>query len=153
MGGTPVGRLTVPVVAAPPLIAIILWLGMLAITGISGTHPVWNVRARSISEAAAFRDAGAVVRLAKPGSNLNQPQSVRAGIISDQPLMLTPIEAAAVSRQSEMVQLLLNLGASLDDAAEWQRAWCLAGDSEARILLDAHRPSGAVSGFHCAESH
>jgi hypothetical protein len=145
MGEPPVDRLTLALVSAPPICSVAVWLGLLATTAVTGTHPLWNVEARNLSEAAAFGDAGTVVRLAARGADPNRAAEIRGGIISDQPAVLAPIEAAAASRQREMVQLLLDVGATIDDPDLWQRAWCIAGDSTARELLSERQPAGGVA--------
>ena len=94
-------------------------------------------------EAAAFRDAGAVVRRIDAGEDPNRPGEVRARVIFPESTTLTPIEAAAVSRQAEMIQLLLDLGASLD-ANVWQLAWCISDEPGVRSVLALHRPAGTV---------
>lgn len=129
-------------VAAPPICAAILWAAMLAVAGLTGQHPVWDLRPRNLAEAAAFRDGGAVVRLVERGDDINRPEEVRAGVVLREPATLTPIEAAAAARQREMVQLLLDLGASLD-APVWQRAFCISDADSVRDLLASHRPPGA----------
>ena len=82
------------------------------------------------------------------GEDPNGAGEVRPGVILPESATLTPLEAAAASRQAEMVQLLLDLGASLD-ANVWQRAWCISDASSVRSVLASHRPAGAVE--NCAE--
>jgi hypothetical protein len=88
-----------------------------------------------------------VVRLAAR-EDINQPAEVRAGVIGSK-ARLSPIEAAAATREREMVQLLLELGAS-PDAAVWQRAVCISVGEGVRALLAEHRPTGASD--ECAGS-
>jgi hypothetical protein len=129
-------------VALPPIAAFVYWAGVLAIAGATGKHPVWTVEPRNLPEALALRDAGAVVRLVEDGANPNEAAEVRGRIIQREHEILTPIEAAAASRQRELVQLLLDLGA-VPDAVVWQRAWCISDAPGVRELLQAHRPPGA----------
>jgi len=86
------------VVAAPPVIVAAAWLGALAMTADHGTSPIWNLEPRNLAEAAAFRDAAALVLGAQRGDDLNLPGDVRPGIISSERQRLTPIEAAALAR-------------------------------------------------------
>ena len=133
----------VALVAVPPILAAIAWLAVLAIAGLTGRHPIWSLEPRNLAEAVAFREAGAVVRLVDAGADPNRPDEVRARVILPESAMLTPIEAAVAARQVEMVQLLLELGASID-ANVWQRAWCLSNEPGVRSVLAAHRPTGAA---------
>lgn len=132
----------VALVAAPPVLVALVWLGVLAMTVLFG-HPIWNMEARNLAEAVAFRDAGAVVRMVDAGENPDGPGELRAGIFSPSASTLFPIEAAAASREAGMVQLLLDLGAS-PSASAWQRAWCISDAQDVRDLLALHRPAGAV---------
>ena len=130
-------------VAIPPILAAIAWLAVLAIGGLAGRHPIWNLEPRNLAEAVAFRDAGAVIRRVDAGEDPDRPAEVRARVILPESATLTPLEAAAASRQAEMVQLLLELGASLD-ANVWQRAWCISNEPGVRSVLASHRPAGAA---------
>ena len=133
----------VVLVAIPPILVAITWLAVLAIGGLTGRHPIWNLQPRNLAEAVAFRDAGAVVRRIDAGEDPNRPAEVRRRVILPESAALTPFEAAAASRQAEMVQLLIDLGASLD-ANVWQRAWCISSEPGVRSVLTLHRPAGAV---------
>jgi hypothetical protein len=136
------------VVAVPPVITALAWIGALVLTALTGTHPIWTVTARNLAEAAAFRDHGAVVRLVEAGHDVNQPGEVRGGIVLPNTAMLTPVEAAAAAREREMLQLLFDFGAS-PDAAVWHRAYCISDADSVRDLLESNRPTGAVE--DCAE--
>ena len=138
----------VALVSIPPILAAIAWLAVLAIAGVTDRHPIWNLQPSNLAEAVTFRDAGAVVRRIDAGEDPNGAGEVRPGVILPESATLTPLEAAAASRQAEMVQLLLDLGASLD-ANVWQRAWCISDASSVRSVLASHRPAGAVE--NCAE--
>lgn len=138
----------VALVSGSPILAAIAWLAVLAIADITGRHPIWNLEPHNLPEAVAFRDVGAVVRRIEAGEDPNRPAEVRPGVILPEPATLTPLEAAAASRQAEMIQLLLDLGASVD-ANVWQRAWCLSNEPGVRAVLEAHRPPGALD--NCVE--
>ena len=140
-GLTPSGA-TALVASAPPVLTGVAWLAVIAISGITGQHPLWNIVPRNLAEAAASRDSGAIVRMAERGDDLTRAGDVRPGIIFDDPATLTPLEAAAASRDSTMVQLLIDLGVA-PDAAAWQRAWCLSTASSVQEVLEAHQPAGA----------
>jgi hypothetical protein len=133
----------VATVAIPPILGAIAWLVVLAMTGISGSHPIWDLQPRNLAEAVAFRDAGGVVRRVAAGEDPNRPGEVRSGVIGRAPITLAPIVVAADIREAGMVQLLLDLGAS-PGADTWQLAWCTSDDPDARNLLSLHRPEGAL---------
>ena len=131
----------VVLVALPPLLAFVWWIAVLAVGTVTGRHPVWSLQPRNLPEAVAFRDAAAVVRRVDAGEDPNAAATVRERIVTSEAAMLTPIEAAAAARQGELVQLVLDLGAT-PDAAVWQRAWCISDASSVRDLLSTHRPPG-----------
>lgn len=141
-------NLSVALVSLPPILAFGGWMAVLAIAAVTGRHPIWDLEPRNLPEAVAFRDAAAVVRRAERGEDLNRAAEVRTLIVPSETVTLTPIEAAAVARQGELVQLLLDLGAS-PDAIVWQRAWCISDATSVREALDALRPPGATE--DCAE--
>ncbi len=144
---TPSPRL--PLLAAAPLIGVVMiWAALLAASAASGEHPLWPLQPRNLAEAAAFEDGAAVMRRVSAGEDLNRPGEVRGRVILPEAATLTPIEAAAITGQVEMVQLLIELGATPDDAS-WQRAFCMADDEGVRDLLATRRPSGARD--ECAE--
>ena len=129
-------------VGLPPFCAAALWVSVLAVTGFTGQHPIWTIQPRNLAEAAAFRDGAAVVRRVEAHEDINRAEEVRARVVLPTAATLTPLEAAAATRERGMVQLLIDLGASLD-AEVWQRAFCISDSGEVRDLLAAHRPSGA----------
>ncbi len=138
----------VALVSVPPILAAIAWLAVLAIAGITDRHPIWTLQPRNVVEAVAFRDAGAVVRRIEAGEDPDRPGEVRPGVLGLEAVTLRPLETAAAVRQAEMVQLLLDLGASLD-ASVWQRAWCISDEPGVRSVLASHRPAGAAE--NCVE--
>lgn len=136
------------VVALPPACVALAWLAMLGIAAITGRHPIWGQQPQNLVEAAALQDGAAVIRFVEQRQDVNLPAAVRAGVMSRSAQSLTPIEAAAATREAEMVQLILDLGAT-PDAVVWQRAFCISDADGVRERLAAHRPSGAVD--ECAE--
>ena len=141
-------NLSVTLVSLPPILTFAGWVALLAVTAVTGRHPIWNLEPCNLPEAVAFRDAAAVVRRVERGEDPNRAGEVRAGVVLPETASLTPVEAAAAARQGEMVQLLLDLGAA-PDAIVWQRAWCISDASAVREVLEAHRPAGATE--DCAE--
>ena len=129
-------------VAAPAIAVVIVWAGLLVVTIATGVHPIWHLQPRNLAEATALRDGAAVIRRVEAGEDLNIRGEVREGLMNSEAATLTPIEAAALSGQPEMVQLLLDLGA-MPDVEAWHHAFCEADDDNVRALLAPHRPAGA----------
>ena len=114
-----------------------------------GADPLWAVEPITLSEAAALRDNGEVVRLIDSGVDVNGTSAVRPDILSAHSLVMTPIEAAVAAERADMVELLLEQGARMD-AALWTRLMCFSASVEAddvRALLEPRRPEDAVE--HC----
>lgn len=141
-------NLLVALLSVPPILTFAGWMALLAVTAVTGRHPIWNLEPRNLPEAVAFRDAAAVVRRVERGENPNRAGEVRAGVVLPETASLTPVEVAAAARQGEMVQLLIGLGAA-PDAIAWHRAWCISDASAVREVLEAHRPAGAT--WDCAK--
>jgi hypothetical protein len=137
-----VDRLIAIAAAIPALLAALWWLGVLAIAGATGVDPIWTTQPASLAEAAALRDAAAVARYVSHGVDPDEPGDVRAHVISDEALRVTPLEAAVGTRDRDMVQFLIDEGAAVD-AAAWTRAWCAGAEAEVRGLLLTYRPDGA----------
>ena len=113
-----------------------------------GADPLWAVEPITLSEAAALRDNGEVVRLIESGEDVNGASKVRSDILSARSLVVTPIEAAVAAERADMVELLLENGAR-PDAVLWTRLMCFSASVEAddvRALLEPRRPEGSVEG-------
>jgi len=125
----------------PVLILLAVWAVMVA-RSTSSAHPIWDISPINLSEAAAYRDAGAVLRRLWAGEDPSAPGVVRAGVLDGGDRAMTPLEAAARARRDELVLLLLQFGARPDRAA-WLPLWCLTDDTEVRRRLIDLRPAGA----------
>ena len=130
------------IVAVPPIAGAVAWLGVLIASAVAA-HPIWPMEAANLSEAAALRDAAAVVRRVDAGEDVNRPAQVRARLVLDDAAVLTPLEAAAGARDEAVAELLFDLGAT-PDADVWNRAFCISDADRVRSVLQAHRPAGAV---------
>lgn len=86
---------------------------------------LWAPTEITLSEAAATRDTGEIVRLIWRGDDPNVRWRVRRGLLSAVDEEVLPLEAAIRSRELEVVELLVDYGARVDDALRQQLA-CLA---------------------------
>jgi hypothetical protein len=121
---------------------------MAVMMGLFGRHPMWAWQPLNLAEAAALRDRAEVSRLIEFAADPNVPQIVRAGVLFDYPVKLTPLEAAVVANDDTMVRHLLNQGAFID-VGSWNRLQCLAEGDDVRRVIEEVRPSGSQD--HCPE--
>jgi hypothetical protein len=131
--------------AAPGCILAVA-LAAALLLAVVGRHPMWRHEDLNLSEAAGARDEAEAVRLIGYGEDPNARRELRAGILFDRPVRLTPLEAAVARRDSSMIVRLLSAGA-LMDAETWNRLRCLSEGDEVPPVLDARRPADAV--LHC----
>lgn len=75
-------------------------------------HPFWLSEPLNLAEAAALRDRGEVARLLAQGDDPNATYRVRRGFVRDYPMQMTPMAAATTARRDEIVQILLDAGAT-----------------------------------------
>ena len=85
-------------VAAPPVLGAIIWIGLLIASAATGVHPIWGAPPRSLAEAARLRDAGAIVRFIEQGARL------------------APGEIGAASHDRDIIQLIIDETAASDGA-------------------------------------
>lgn len=127
-------KMRVVCAALPALVAIV----------IAAAAPLsWKGGPLTLSEAAALRDAGEVVRQIASGADPNAAYPLRPGVLAAS--TLTPLEAAVGARRPEIVQLLVLHGAKVD-AAEWRRLNCFAiglGATDVVKALDGLAPQAA----------
>jgi hypothetical protein len=97
-------------VCVPLAAAVVVRLVLLG-ASIGGRPIQWGNDGLTLSEAAAYGDAGEVVRLLNEGRDPNAIYPVRRGAVRGR-VESTPLEAARASGRAEMVQLLLDEGAS-----------------------------------------
>lgn len=108
-----------------------------------GMDPLWHVEPLTLAEAAALRDNGEVVRLIRGGEDPNKATPVRAEFLRNTAVTVTPLEAAVGIDRADMVNVLLENGATLD-ARTWNHLVCLAISieaDEAKELLETRRPA------------
>jgi hypothetical protein len=85
---------------------------LLVALGAADANPFWHQEPMSMSEAAALRDAGEVARQIAAGYDPSSRYPVRAGLISSEPVSVTPMQAAIAAQREEIVQILIDAGAT-----------------------------------------
>jgi hypothetical protein len=101
---------------AAPGIAIGLVSGVFGLAAVTGRPLALAPTPTSLQEAAATFDPAGVVLWARGGADLNRQAAVHIKGFGDRPVILTPLQAAVISRGPDMVELLVVLGANRDGA-------------------------------------
>ena len=121
-------NLTRVLLVAPPLVVTI---GLAALAGaeLSGSHPLTMGAPRSVPEAIALKDEATAARLLEDGEGVDAIGLIRAGILSSQPVLATPLEAAVLVDAATAFEYLRSRGASVTPDLS-----CLARDVGARAV-------------------
>jgi hypothetical protein len=114
--------------ALPPA-AVTIALGVLAGAELAGSHPLTWGEPRNVAEAIALRDGAGAARLLEEGAGINEIGLIRAGILSAQPVLATPLEAAVLVDAAPMFDYLTAHGARATPDVS-----CLARDIGARAV-------------------
>jgi hypothetical protein len=131
MGGVVRHRLVIIrhlLLALPPLVVTI---GLAALAGaeLSGSHPLTMGVPRGVPEAIALKDEATAARLVEDGAGVDEIGLIRAGILSSQPLLVTPLEAAVLVDSPTAIDYLRARGARVTPDLG-----CLASDVGARVV-------------------
>ena len=132
--------------AALPGIVLTAWSALLMLGAAIGSHPLWRVEPLNLSEAAAMRDEATVVQLIANGDDPYARRQVRADLLFNDRVELTPIEAAIAGGRTEIVEIIL-FSSPRPAPAEWTRLRCLSDLEGARNIndvLDRYRPESAT---------
>src|SRR5688500_16395856 len=93
-----VGRVTSrhwPLVAVgAPAALLAAALAVTLVLAAFGRSPIWPAQQLTLPEAIATVDDAEIVRLMSGGADLDARYPVRAGLLRDQPVEVTPLEAA-----------------------------------------------------------
>ena len=131
--------------AALPACAAVVVSAAIIVSAAAGINvPFWQGGSLTLSEAAALRDSGEVLRLILSGADPNTVYSLRPGVLAAS--SLTPLEAAVSARRAEIVELLFRHGARVDGFG-WRHLHCLAVDEGAGDVverLDRYKPATAA---------
>jgi len=132
--------------AALPGIVLTAWSALLMLGAVIGSHPLWRVEPLNLSEAAAMRDEATVVQLIASGDDPYARRQVRADLLFNDRVELTPIEAAIAGGRTEIVEIIL-FSSPRPAPAEWTRLRCLSdleGAKNINDVLDRYRPESAT---------
>jgi hypothetical protein len=99
-------------VAAAPAALLALVRAAFLVLSLWDLHPFWLWEPLNLAEAAALRDRGEVARLLAEGQDPNAIYRVRRGMVERYPVEITPMAAALSARRDEIVELLLDAGAT-----------------------------------------
>jgi hypothetical protein len=116
-----------------------------AVASVAGLAPAAPDHQLTLAEAAALHDIAEVVRLVRQGHDPREPAVVRAGILRDRPLTLTPMAASILARRVDSIDVLVAQGGGIP-ADEFPQYWCLAqsgGDAAVLAAVQAQVPRTA----------
>jgi hypothetical protein len=114
---------------ALPAALVTAGLAAIACAEMMGAHPLTMGAPRSVPEAIAMRDDAGAARLIEEGADIRAIGLVRDGVLTDRPLLLTPLEAAVLVDATAMLDFLVARGATVPDELA-----CLAADAGARAM-------------------
>ena len=103
-------------VATPGLLMALVFGASGASALLSGQPLVWPVREITLTDAVAMGDTSEVVRQVRDGADPNARVVTPTGPRSGQTVPLTPLEAAVAAHRIDMVTLLEDYGARMDEA-------------------------------------
>jgi hypothetical protein len=104
---------------------------------------LWPRQQLNLSEAAAVRDVGEIVRLIDSSADPDAVRDVRPGLLAEHAVRATPLEAAVAIRDPEIARVLLANGAEMDTEV-WSRLRCKAEGDEMIEFLERRRPLKAI---------
>lgn len=117
------------VALALPAALVTFGLAVFACAELLGAHPLTMGAPRSVPEAIAMRDDAAAARFIEEGADVRAIGLVRAGVLDERPLLLTPLEAAVLVDATAMLDFLVASGAAVPSELP-----CLAADVGARAV-------------------
>lgn len=102
-------------------------------------------RTMTLTEATAVASHADAERLLRGGADPNAPSRLRAGLVRNPAMTITPLEAATASIRNGPVQMLVGRGARIDDT-NYAVLWCAALARRNRDMarfLESQRPNHA----------
>lgn len=134
------------VFAAPALLGLLVAAFLLG--NLVGWDPLWPTGTVTLSEAVALRDSATALDLIGRQHDPNASYPVRDGLLKSDVVHVTPLEAAVSTRETAVVQLLIDHGATLDDATRL-RLTCFARQERAEAV-EALFVAGLRQPVNCA---
>jgi len=119
----------------------VLWLSAAAL----GVPQNVDGRTMTLTEATAVASHADVARLLRAGADPNAPSRLRAGLILNSDMILTPLEAATGAVRTGPLQMLVDHGARID-AGNYAVLWCAAqarNNQDMVRFLGVHMPNVA----------
>ncbi len=101
------------VLVAPAVLG--LSIAVLLVGGLFGWNPLWPTADMTVSEAIVLTDRATALYLIEHGRDPNRRYHVREGFLRETPAELTPLEAAVSTRETYMVEFLLDRGAVVNE--------------------------------------
>ncbi len=114
--------------ALPPL-GVTLSLAVVIAAELSGSHPLTAGAPRSVPEALVLRDEATAARMIEDGARVDAIGLIRAGVLADQPILATPLEAAVMVDAVVSFDYLVSRGAPVTPNLA-----CLADDVGAQAV-------------------
>ncbi len=132
--------------AAAPMAFVLASALVLALAAL-GYQPLWQPGpALTLAQTAYATDRPTVYRMVKEGADPNEASRVADAAV------LTPLEAAVISRDLELVQILVGLGARVDDSNR-RRLTCFAIEDGAQSIVTYLDGSALAAPPDCAGIH
>lgn len=133
------------VACAGSLLPTLLLVAALVLVGgrVSGWDPIWTRQDINMSEQAALKDRAGIRAALERGEDPNIPRVVRPDLIKDYPVTVTPLEAAIATRETWLVQFMIDSGALVTDENR-ERLVCVAREVEAAAVEEMLAAGKAV---------
>jgi hypothetical protein len=147
MEGTLVRRLIdryVPLAVSLPGAVVGVGTALMMIAAPVTGLPWWRVEQVNFSEAAALRDRATVVQMLADGEDPYLRREIRADLVFNNRVELSPVEAGVATHRAEIVDIILFSAKTLPDAAAWDHLRCLAlleEDEDVIEVLNRYRPA------------
>jgi hypothetical protein len=132
----------IKVVALPATAWLVFCIVWLLFAGL-GLPDSLDGRSMTLTEATAVASHADAARLLGKGADANARQRLRAGLVKNNESTMTPLEAATGAIRTGPLQMLVDHGATIDDA-NYSLLWCAAtarNNQDMLRFLEMHRPA------------
>lgn len=149
MTRSPLQSLVLAVVVPPVLwgACSVIWLAAAAV----GLPRGADGRTLTLTEASAIASHADVARLLRGGADPNATSRLRAGLVRNDELVITPLEAATRAIRTGPLQMLTDAGARIDEGT-YPVLWCAAttGRNQDMVTFLETRRSSTPLQIDCA---